>query len=213
MDALVSGQVAGPREGLATGRAGVGPVAGMGSLVSLQAAGSREGLAAGRAGIGAVSGMGAHVFCQGAGLRKGLAAGRAGVGSVSGMGALVNRQVAGLRESLTAGRASVGLVAGMVAHVSRQVAGLRGGFAADRAFKNVLYPRPIPPLLSRSSAALTRSTDTLIFPAPLVSFRRRISHLTYAGPLALLVKSDFACPSKEKRDHVFLVDRENPGQF
>ena len=102
---------------------------------------------------------------------------------------VVPREAAGPREGHAAGRALVGALAVMGAHVFLQVAGRRGGFAAERALKNELYPRPIPPPLARSSASRTRFTDTLIFPAPLASFCRRISHLTCAGRLALLVKS------------------------
>ena len=51
--------------------------------VPRQVAGLREGLAAGGAGVGAVAGMGAHVPRQVAGLREGLAAGGAGVGAVA----------------------------------------------------------------------------------------------------------------------------------
>ena len=157
--------------------------------VPRQVAGLREGHAAGGASVRAVSPMDALVSRQVAGVREGMTAGGAGVGPVADMGALVSRQVAGVREGHAAGRAGVGAVSGMGAHVFRQVAGLRGGFAADRALKNELYPRPIPPLLAQPSAALNRSTGTLIFPAPLVSVRRCISHQTYAGRLALLVKS------------------------
>ena len=53
--------VTGPREGLATGRAGVRAVTDVGKLVSREVAGPREGLAAGGAGVGAVACMGALV--------------------------------------------------------------------------------------------------------------------------------------------------------
>ena len=53
--------VTGPREGLATDRAGVRAVTDVGKLVCREIAGLREGLAAGGADIGAVAGMGAHV--------------------------------------------------------------------------------------------------------------------------------------------------------
>ena len=114
------------------------------------------------------------------------------------MGARVSRQYARRRKGMTAGRAYVGAVSGMGAHMFLQVAGVRGGFAAERALKNELSHRPIPPLLARTIAPSTCSTDTLIFSAPLASVRCRISHLTYACRLALLVKSDFACPSNKK---------------
>ena len=70
-------QVAGLREGLSTGDAGVGAAAGMDSLVHRQAAGRGEGLSAGGAFVGAVAGVGAHVPRPVAGLRAGLAADRA----------------------------------------------------------------------------------------------------------------------------------------
>jgi hypothetical protein len=100
----------------------------------------------------------------------------------------VKRQATGQREGLAAGSADIGALAGMGAHVSRQVARRRGGFAADRALKNELSSRPIPPFLARPSVSLSQFTSALIFPAPLASVRRRISHLTYAVRLALLVK-------------------------
>ena len=74
MGALVSRQVTRVREGLATGGAGVGAVAGVGEHVSRQAIGAREGLAAGGASVGAVAGMAAHMSRQLAGRRAGLCA-------------------------------------------------------------------------------------------------------------------------------------------
>jgi len=77
MGAHVYRQVAGLRESLAAGGAGVGPVSSMGALLIFQIVGPRESLAAGDASVEAVSGMGAHVPRQVAGLREGLAGDRA----------------------------------------------------------------------------------------------------------------------------------------
>ena len=67
-----------PREGLVTGGADIGAVAGMDAHVCGQVDGCREGVAAGGADVGAVAGMGAHVCRQAAGRRASLAAGGAG---------------------------------------------------------------------------------------------------------------------------------------
>ena len=55
----------------------------MATHVCCQVAGLREGLTAGSAGVGTVAGMGAHVFRQGFELREGLATGDADIGAIS----------------------------------------------------------------------------------------------------------------------------------
>jgi len=174
MGAHVSRQVARLREGLAAGGAGVGAVAGMGAHVYRQAAGLREGLAAGGTGVDAVASMGAHVSRQVAGLREGLAAGGAGVGAVARMGAHVTRQVAGLREGLAAGGADVGADAGMGAQVLSQIARRRAGLAADGALQVEIAPRPAPFSLARRSRAPTRSFSRRLFLPPLACDHRQI---------------------------------------
>jgi len=174
MGAHVSHQVAGLREGLAAGLACVGAGAGMGAHVGSQGAGHREGLAASGAGVRADAGMAAHVHRQVAGLREGLAAGGAGVGADAGMGAHVYRQVAGRRAGLAAGLAGVGADAGMAARVSRQFAGRREGLAADGACQVQLDLRPTPPPLAQPGSATTPSIRRGRFPPPLAFDRCQI---------------------------------------
>ena len=163
----------------------------MGAHVSRQVAGVREGLTAGCAGVGAVAGMGAHVYCQVARVREGLTASSADVGAVAGMGAHVLCQASVLRECHTAGGTGAGAFACMGAHVSRQVAGLRDGLPAHGALENGLDRRPAPTLLAlpiKASAAFT--ARRLIFPPTLVSdhLLRDVLHLVDAKPTGQITK-------------------------
>lgn len=123
-------QGGGARKGLATLRAGKGPLASVDALVARQARGLREGHAAVRTLEGPLAAVQRLVLHQVGGLGEALAAGGAGEGPLAGVHTLVLHHPAGHRELPVAGGAAEGLLAQVPALVAQQRQRLVEGQAA-----------------------------------------------------------------------------------